>query len=109
MFISNSIIKSKKLPDNSFKLPEKVIWFQFQKTKYLLDVKEKKQFQPIEFPVSHSLKFYMSAKGYTDEKSVADATSYYDLNRMIMDIPQFIELFIERATAPFFVFQVRTS
>lgn len=95
------------MSDNTFNLPEKVIWFQFQKTKYILDTKEKKQFQPIEFPLNHSLKFYTESKGYSqNEKQVADAASYYDMNKMVMDIPQFFELFIERATAPFFVFQV---
>ena len=96
-----------KMKDNTFNLPEKVIWFQFQKTKYMLDIKEKKQFQPIEFPLNHSLKYYLESKGYhQSEQQIADATSYYDLNKMIMDIPKFMELFIERATAPFFVFQV---
>ena len=95
------------LPDNTFNLPEKVIWFQFQKTKYIYDTKEKKQFIPIEFPLNHTLKYYNESKGYClNEAQIADATSYYGINKMIMDIPKFFELFIERATAPFFVFQV---
>lgn len=87
---------------------EKVTWFRFQKTKYILETGEKKQFRPIEFPLNHTLSFYLESKGYAQsEKQIQDAVSYYDLNRMVMDIPKFIELFIERATAPFFVFQVR--
>lgn len=88
-------------------LTEKVIYFNFQKTKYMLETKEKKQFKPVEFPLDHSLSYYMESKGYAQsEKQIQDAVAYYDLNRMVMDIPKFIELFIERATAPFFVFQV---
>ena len=84
-----------------------MIWFQFQKTKYLLDSKEKKQFVPVDFPLNHSLAYYLESKGYSQsEQQITDAISYYDLNKMIMDIPKFVELFIERATAPFFVFQV---
>lgn len=87
--------------------PEKVIWFQFQKTKYIFDSKEKKQFKPVDFPINNSLSYYLESKGYSQsEKQIQDAISYYDLNKMVMDIPKFIELFIERATAPFFVFQV---
>lgn len=86
---------------------ERVTWFEFQKTKYILDGDEKKQFRPVEFPISHSLEYYFDSKGYSQsEKQIADAASYYGLNRMVMDIPKFVELFIERATAPFFVFQV---
>ena len=49
----------------------------------------------------------MESKGYSQsEQQIQDAISNYDLNKMTMDIPKFIELFIERATAPFFVFQV---
>jgi cation-transporting ATPase 13A1 len=88
---------------------EKVTWFEFQKTKYILESGEKKQFKPIEFPISHSLDYYLDSKGYSlADKQIQDATAYYGLNKMVMDIPKFVELFIERATAPFFVFQVTT-
>lgn len=88
-------------------LAEKVTWFEFQKTKYVLDADEKKNFRPIEFPISHTLAFYLDSKGYAlTDKQVQDATVHYGLNKMVMDIPKFVELFIERATAPFFVFQV---
>lgn len=86
---------------------DRITWFEFQKTKYLLDNEEKKQFRPVEFPVAHSLDYYLESKGYAvSEKQIQDAAAYYGFNRMVMDIPKFIELFIERATAPFFVFQV---
>ena len=93
--------------DDFSKPAEKITWFNFQKTKYILDTKEKKQFREIEFPINNTLSFYLESKGYaSSEQQIREATFYYDLNKMVMDIPQFIELFIERATAPFFVFQV---
>jgi cation-transporting ATPase 13A1 len=93
---------------NSFTRPtEKVTWFEFQKTKYLYDSNEKKQFFPIEFPLNNSLVHYLDSKGYSaSEQQIKEAISYYGFNKMVMDIPKFVELFIERATAPFFVFQV---
>lgn len=86
---------------------QKVTWFTFQKTKYMFD-SERKEFKPIVFPVdNHSLQFYLDSKGYSvSDSQVQEAQAYFDLNRMILDIPKFVELFIERATAPFFVFQV---
>lgn len=93
--------------DDDFSKTEKTTWFNFQKTKYILEANEKKQFREIEFPINNTLSFYLDSKGYaTSEQQIREATSYYDHNKMVMDIPQFIELFIERATAPFFVFQV---
>lgn len=97
----------KFIPKELNQAAEKVTWFQFQKTKYIFDSKEKKQFKPIEFPLNNTLASYMESKGYSQsEKQIQDALSYFDLNKMIMDVPKFVELFIERATAPFFVFQV---
>ncbi|XP_046376325.1 endoplasmic reticulum transmembrane helix translocase-like [Haliotis rufescens] len=82
------------------------IWFNFQKTKYLYDADERKQFYTLSFPDNHSIKYYMEWKGYQDEVEMKAAESKFGLNNMTMDIPAFMELFSERATAPFFVFQV---
>ncbi|XP_071948299.1 endoplasmic reticulum transmembrane helix translocase-like [Antedon mediterranea] len=84
----------------------KDIWFNFQKTKYIYDFEEKKQFKAVEFPIDHSIGYYMDSKGYSDEGEVEAAKSTFGLNRLSMEPPEFWELFQERATAPFFVFQV---
>ncbi|XP_006817256.1 endoplasmic reticulum transmembrane helix translocase-like, partial [Saccoglossus kowalevskii] len=82
------------------------IWFNFQKTKYIYDAEEKKQFLAVKFPVDHSMEFYQGWKGYKDEMEIFKAVKQYGSNSVVMEIPEFSELFKERATAPFFVFQV---
>ena len=81
------------------------LWFTFQKLKYVWD-SEKKVFRRVTFPVDHSLAYYREWKGWGEEQEVMDKTSLFGNNTVDMTIPDFKELFIERATAPFFVFQV---
>ncbi|XP_065199727.1 endoplasmic reticulum transmembrane helix translocase [Planococcus citri] len=81
------------------------IWFTFQKTKYIW-CEDRKNFRSLEFPVSNSFGEYLKWKGYVEEDELFDAHQRYGLNILDMVVPEFMELFIERATAPFFVFQV---
>ncbi|XP_043245096.1 endoplasmic reticulum transmembrane helix translocase-like isoform X2 [Amphibalanus amphitrite] len=60
----------------------------------------------LEFPVNHSLGFYNSWRGYEDEEELKKAEFTYGTNLLDLDVPEFAELFKERAAAPFFVFQV---
>ncbi|XP_067057939.1 endoplasmic reticulum transmembrane helix translocase-like isoform X1 [Acropora muricata] len=83
-----------------------IIWFNFQKTKYVFDSEERKQFCQVAFPINESMKHYNCCKGYQEEADVDRAKRKYGLNELQMDVPEFWELFKERATAPFFVFQV---
>ncbi|XP_035683848.1 manganese-transporting ATPase 13A1-like isoform X1 [Branchiostoma floridae] len=82
------------------------IWFNFQKIKYVYDSEEKKQFRAVEFPVDLPMKAYQACRGYQDEADISRASAKFGKNEVQMVVPDFAELFKERATAPFFVFQV---
>nr|XP_046270662.1 manganese-transporting ATPase 13A1 isoform X1 [Scatophagus argus] len=85
---------------------ESILSFEFQKIRYIFDHKEKKCFLPIAFPISHALGYFQSWRGYQEEAELRAAEKRYGTNRAEMVVPDFLELFRERATAPFFVFQV---
>ncbi|CAG4968673.1 unnamed protein product [Colias eurytheme] len=85
--------------------PTPDVWFVFQKSKYLYDW-DKKSFHTVEFPVNKTYEEYLESKGYLDDESLEIAEKEFGKNEMIMVVPEFMELFKERATAPFFVFQV---
>lgn len=81
------------------------VWFIFQKTKYIYD-SNKKCFQGLHFPDNLPIPFYQDWKGYADDSEARIAENRYGLNELEIVVPEFKELFKERATAPFFVFQV---
>ncbi|KAI3381451.1 hypothetical protein SNEBB_000895 [Seison nebaliae] len=81
---------------------KKDIYFHFQKVKYVFDGEEK--FCSIRYPIDLRLMDYVESRGLDDEK-IGDSMNKYGLNKLILDIPTFLDLFVERATMPFFVFQ----
>ncbi|XP_055684962.1 endoplasmic reticulum transmembrane helix translocase [Lutzomyia longipalpis] len=96
-----TLIQSTRFGDGQ----ETVYWFMFQKIKYIWDA-EKAQFRGIDFPIHKTYRQYIEAKGHEDENEVSLAEKTYGKNLMEMVVPEFYQLFIERATAPFFVFQI---
>lgn len=80
-------------------------WFVFQKIKYVWDA-DKKTFRGIDFPINNTYGEYLQSKGLQSESEIERSVNKYGTNRMEMVVPEFLELFIERATAPFFVFQI---
>lgn len=84
---------------------ENIYWFMFQKTKYIWD-ENKATFRGIQFPVHKTYREYLESRGHEDENEVNHAEKTYGKNQMVMVVPEFHQLFIERATAPFFVFQI---
>ncbi|KAL3120848.1 hypothetical protein niasHT_008140 [Heterodera trifolii] len=81
------------------------IFFTFQKCSYAYDELEK-QFRAILFDTALPLRHFQEAKGHDSDAAVSAVQNEYGNNRVEMEVPKFVELFIERATAPFFVFQV---
>nr|CAG4649072.1 EOG090X00J5 [Scapholeberis mucronata]SVE93441.1 EOG090X00J5 [Scapholeberis mucronata] len=81
------------------------IWFLFQKTRYNWDFSLNK-FAGIVFPIDHKYEEYLDWKGYQNDSEIKEAEETYGKNELEMVVPEFFELFLERATAPFFVFQV---
>jgi cation-transporting ATPase 13A1 len=60
---------------------EEVIWFKFQKLKYIYDAEEKKEFLPVDFPVDHSIEYYKTAKGYQEESEITEFATKYGKNK----------------------------
>ncbi|KAG9509998.1 Manganese-transporting ATPase 13A1, partial [Fragariocoptes setiger] len=89
--------------DNHTKLSK--LWFIFQKTKYVYS-DERQHFEALEFECNHELEYYKQCKGYDDPSELQHIKRLYGRNEMEMVVPEFGELFKERALAPFFVFQV---
>lgn len=81
------------------------LYFYFQKTKYIWDSKNK-YFHCLKYPIDKTFGEYLQCKGYADDNEFLAAQQHFNINIMDMVVPEFSELFIERATAPFFVFQV---
>ncbi|KAH6943965.1 hypothetical protein HPB50_000926 [Hyalomma asiaticum] len=92
---------AKKVPGEE----EPSVWFLFQKTKYQYSF-ERKAFRGIEFPTGMPLRHYQECKGYLDDADLAVGERQYGKNDLELEVPEFGALFKERATAPFFVFQV---
>ncbi|CAJ0587647.1 unnamed protein product, partial [Mesorhabditis spiculigera] len=81
------------------------LWFEFQKVHYVFD-DEAGGFRTIEFDSKKPFKFYQSAQGIQSDDELSETKFNLGDNKMEMVIPQFWDMFKERATAPFFVFQV---
>ncbi|XP_070102831.1 endoplasmic reticulum transmembrane helix translocase isoform X2 [Equus przewalskii] len=85
---------------------QEVLSFEFQKIKYSYDALEKKRFLPVAFPVGNAFSYYQSNRGFQEDSEIRAAEKKFGSNKAEMVVPDFSELFKERATAPFFVFQV---
>ncbi|TNN70405.1 Manganese-transporting ATPase 13A1 [Liparis tanakae] len=85
---------------------DNILSLEFQKIRYVFDHGEKKCFLPIAFPINNPMGNFQSWRGYQEEAELRAAEKRYGTNRAEMMVPDFLELFKERATAPFFVFQV---
>lgn len=61
---------------------EQLIWFMFQKTKYLYD-KEEGRFQPLTFRTSEPCAFYYDCRGYTTDMTAEQAKQLYGKNKWV--------------------------
>ncbi|XGW25715.1 hypothetical protein V3C99_006823 [Haemonchus contortus] len=81
------------------------IWFEFQKVHYTLD-EAANTFKTVVFDSRKPMKYYQQSRGIESDEQLGEVKYLLGDNKTEMVIPQFWDLFKERATAPFFVFQV---
>ncbi|KJH50032.1 hypothetical protein DICVIV_03833 [Dictyocaulus viviparus] len=80
------------------------LWFEFQKVHYTLN-EASNTFSAIVFNSCKPLMYYRQSRGVKNDEELEDLKYLFGDNKTEMMIPQFWDLFKERATAPFFVFQ----
>ena len=82
------------------------VFFQFQKVNYYYE-EDIQQFKTRFYELDRKLEYYASQRGIESESHLMETHEQFDDNKMVMELPEFKVLFLERATAPFFVFQER--
>ena len=60
-----------------------MVWFVFQKIKYVYDASEKKQFSAVEFPISETIGYYARSKGL-DNPQINNAMTKYQNNAWVI-------------------------
>ena len=58
------------------------------------------------YRTDESIEYYSTQRGIESEQHLMETREMFEQNEMVMELPDFKVLFMERATAPFFVFQV---
>jgi manganese-transporting P-type ATPase len=81
------------------------VFFVFQQRKWKY-ADAKSQFVKPHFPTKHSFEHYAKWKGLLTAAQVEEAIDQFGENRMTITVPEFTELFVDHALAPFFVFQM---
>lgn len=86
---------------------QEIIYFYFQKRKYIWD-EEKKCFKKLDFICNSdiSINYFKEKNGLTTEKEIEFVRQKYGENNFDIPIPPFMELFKEHIVAPLFVFQI---
>lgn len=110
--------ESELVPLNRATLPsgQRLVHFTFHKSKFVFD-NEQSSFVPLRYPITEPLGSYLESRGTSstvdkqspnerDISTIEQKKALYGSNQMNFDVPSFAALFTERATAPFFVFQV---
>jgi cation-transporting ATPase 13A1 len=104
---SSELKRLHREPDLSVESSEStaLIWFEFQKTRYVYD-RQIGRFESLPYPTDLPLLSYLQSRGFERDDRLKSAEQRYGHNDLKMHVPDFMELFRERALAPFFVFQV---
>lgn len=83
----------------------KYLYLKFQEIKMIYDSLTK-TFKPPEYITEKEISWYLNNAGLSNEVDVKEAKQRFGANDLIIPVPSFGALFVEHATAPFFVFQV---
>lgn len=84
---------------------QQYLFFVFQQRKWKYST-EAQQFVKPHFPTKLPFASYVATKGNITPVLVADALDAFGENRMTIHVPEFTDLFVDHALAPFFVFQM---
>lgn len=81
-------------------------FFYFQRLKYTFVTDHVDDIEGVNFPTNWKVHQYVDWRGHETVEKLAVAEFVFGVNELRLSVPSFLDLFKERSTAPFFVFQV---
>jgi len=73
------------------------------KKKFIFN-KDKKTFTQIPYPTTETIEHYQYCEGIEDEMAKKKVDLVYGPNKIVIPIPDFLEIYKEHLVMPFFVF-----